>query len=128
MINKSHPQEYRPLLLDYMALQSDRTTVNAKSTATDKRIKRLVAQNRRLNKNRRARIKRRLTWYFDYCEMDKRTVAKFGMGEGVWTEHKNELILEFADHLIFEYELRELNKSIKDSSKRIYQKVKATNG
>ena len=100
----------RPILEDYMAIvatKDERCKVMQNTITTqDAELKRLIDGNRRLNKNRRARIKRRLAWYWDYCAIDKIRARK--NKSSYYKEYKNELILEFADHLIFEYELRTL--------------------
>ena len=88
-----------PLLEDYMSL---RISNNAQVDSLKEQIKQVKAETRRLQKNRKARIKRRLKWYFDFCAIDKRRERK--SRPTYYKEHKNELILEFADHLIFEYE------------------------
>lgn len=108
-----------PILEDYMALQDEYETqlaiVDARIAEQDTELKRLIDGNRRLNKNRRARTKRRLTWYWDYCAIDKR--LKRRSRPTYYKEYKNELIIEFAEHIIFEYELRTL-RIIKNRRKK----------
>ena len=102
----------RPILEDYMAIvaeKDERCKVIQKTlTERDTELKRLIDGNRRLNKNRRARIKRRLAWYWDYCAIDKIRARKNKPPYPYYKEYKNELILEFAEHVVFEYELRTL--------------------
>ena len=93
----------RPILEDYMAIVAAK---DERFKDVSAELKTLKEGNRRLNKNRRARIKRRLAWYWDYCAIDKIRARK--NKSSYYKEYKNELILEFADHIIFEYELRTL--------------------
>ena len=95
----------RPILEDYMAIVAAK---DERFKDVSAELKMLKEGNRRLNKNRRARIKRRLAWYWDYCAIDKIRARK--NKSSYYKEYKNELILEFADHIIFEYELRILQK------------------
>jgi len=105
----------RPILEDYMAIvatKDERCKVMQNTITTkDAELKTLIEKNRRLNKNRRARMKRRLTWYFDYCAIDKR--LKRRSRPTYYKEYKNGLIIEFADHIIFEYELRIMQNRLK---------------
>jgi len=100
MTSKLYP---KPMLLDFMVLQEERIAVATKTTSLKAQIKQIKAESRRLNKNRKAQIKRRLQWYFDYCAIDKRC-KKSSIYDPDYKEYKNKLIIVFADHIIFEYE------------------------
>ena len=95
----------RPILEDYMAIVAAK---DERFKDVSAELKMLKEGNRRLNKNRRARIKRRLAWYWDYCAIDKIRARKNKPPYPYYKEYKNELIIEFAEHVVFEYELRTL--------------------